>query len=105
MCCCEVDDKVCCSKDTRDTAIASYRTRKLLLVLLLKSVPRFRLSMRTEEIIIARYMTGLQLLHGMAVDARLGEGVEVSITLNRQYMLIWKFFRWNCVVVVPLVGD
>ena len=31
----------CCTKDTRDTAIASYWTRKLLLVSLLKSVPRF----------------------------------------------------------------
>ena len=67
--------RFCCSKDTRDTTIASYRTRKLLLVLLLKLVPWFHLSVRREEIIIASYMTRKQLLHGMAMDAGLGEGV------------------------------
>ena len=67
--------RFCCSKDTKDTAIANYRTRKLLLALLLKSVPRFHPSMRTEEITIASYMTGKQLLHGIAVDAGLEEGV------------------------------
>ena len=33
--------RFCCNKVARDAAIASYWTRKLLLVSLLKSVPRF----------------------------------------------------------------
>ena len=62
-----------------------------LLVLLLKSVPRFHLNMSAEEIIIASYMTRKQLLHGMAMDME--KEFEVFITLNRQNMLTWRFLE------------